>query len=62
MRRWYDGTRRTQINKAMRAAADAFDRAYYHSQTDGDLIKHTEAASKALAEVRRHARANHGPT
>lgn len=62
MRRWYDGTRRRQINKAMRTASDAFDLAYNHSQTDADLIKHTEAVSKALAEVRRHARANRYPT
>lgn len=62
MRRWYDGTRRKQINQAMRAASDAFDLAYNHIQTDDDPIKHTAAVSKALAEVRRHARANRQPT
>lgn len=62
MKYWYDGTRRTQINKAMRDAWDAMDRAYHHSDTDADLIKHTAAASKALAEVRRHSRANRHTT
>lgn len=62
MRRWYDGDRRTQIKKAMREASEAFDKAYHHSPTDDDLIKNTEAVSKALAEVRRHARANRQPT
>ncbi len=58
MRCWYDGPRRIQIRNAMRMASEAFDKAYHHSPTDDDLIKNTEAVSKALAEVRRHARAN----
>lgn len=43
---------------AMRDAYEAFDLAYYRSQTNDDLLKHTAAVSKALAEVRRHVRAN----
>ncbi|WP_302415870.1 hypothetical protein [Mycobacteroides abscessus] len=42
----------------MRDAYEAFDLAYYRSQTNDDLLKHTAAVSKALAEVRRHVRAN----
>lgn len=62
MKHWIDGDRRKQINQAMREAHTAFDLAYHKSPTDADLIKHTEAVSKALAEVRRHARANRYPT
>jgi hypothetical protein len=58
VKRWYDGPKRRQINKAMRDAYEAFDLAYYRSQTNDDLLKHTAAVSKALAEVRRHVRAN----
>lgn len=62
VRSWYDGTHRKQINQAMREASDAFDLAYHKSQTDGDLLKNTEAVTKALAKVRRHVRANRYPT
>lgn len=55
---WIDGDRCTQIRAAMREAMDAMDRAYYHSRTDGDLVRNTNAVSAALAKVRRHARAN----
>jgi hypothetical protein len=55
---WVDGDRVKMISHAMSEAMTAMDRAYYHSHTDSDLIKHTKAVSKALTEVRRHARAN----
>ncbi|ORA60931.1 hypothetical protein [Mycobacteroides franklinii] len=55
---WVDGDRAKQINAAMREAWEAMDRAYYRSDTDGDLVKNTMAVSVALAKVRRHARAN----
>jgi len=59
---WIDGERRKQISRAMTEAWEAMDKAYYHSHTDADLLRHTEAVGKALAKVRRHARANQHPT
>lgn len=58
MNSWIDGDRRKQISRAMTKAREAMDLAYYHSHTDADLVKHTQALSTALSEVRRHARAN----
>lgn len=57
---WYQGPRHREINKAMRDASEAFDRAYHRSQSNADLLKHTAAVSTALAEVRRHVHANQG--
>lgn len=56
---WYKGPRHREINEALRDASEAFDRAYHRSQTNTDLLKHTAALSKAVAEVQRHVRANH---
>ncbi len=55
---WYEGPRHREINKAMRDASEAFDRAYHRSPSNADLLKNTTAVSKALAEVRRHVHAN----
>jgi hypothetical protein len=55
---WYEGPRHCEINEALRDVSEAFDRAYYRSQTNGDLLKHTAALGKAVAEVQRHVRAN----
>lgn len=56
---WTQGPRRSQINLAMTGAWEAMDRFYYHSHTNEQLLANAEAVSKAVAEVRRHARANH---
>ncbi|AXC35620.1 hypothetical protein SEA_CLIFTON_78 [Mycobacterium phage Clifton] len=56
---WYEGQKRKEINAAMRRAYEAMDRAYHRSQTNDDLLNHTTECSRALAEVRRHARENH---
>ncbi|WP_237074055.1 hypothetical protein [Mycobacteroides abscessus] len=56
--RWYEGPRHREINKALRDASEAFDRAYHHSQSNADLLKHTATASQALAAARRHIHAN----
>lgn len=51
---WTDGTRRPQINKAMRRAHDAFDRAYYKSQTNEDLLRNILATTAALNDALRN--------
>jgi hypothetical protein len=62
MNAWVDGDRHEMISRAMSEAWEAMDLAYYRSATDADLIKHTRSVSRALAEVRRHARANRHPS